>query len=247
MNNLVYSIGKLEQWVWSSHWVSMGGCGKIKVCVWNEDRWLPAGPGTVCRKCVTRAYMLVITCTDRRDHDLSDVLCQESGYEENKWDVTMWLPTTRFSCYNVFCPECSVNTNHQLQHLLHLTWNFIVFNISYFLLKLSHLLSLFIQLSIGLKIQIMCVCFNQLPEHVQPMMKRIFEYIVFDLWTFSESKYYSNIQIFWSEYSEIIWWKNTWIFDKQRQNFDNILWVRSRSVVFIDESQNVIKRSFRGI
>ena len=202
MNNLVYSIGKLEQWVWSSHWVSMGGCGKIKVCVWNEDRWLPAGPGTVCRKCVTRAYMLVITCTDRRDHDLSDVLCQESGYEENKWDVTMWLPTTRFSCYNVFCPECSVNTNHQLQHLLHLTWNFIVFNISYFLLKLSHLLSLFIQLSIGLKIQIMCVCFNQLPEHVQPMLKRIFEYIRIYCIRFVDI---FRIQILF-EYSNILVW-----------------------------------------
>ena len=35
---------------------------------------------------------------------------------------------------------------------------------------------------------------------------------VFNLWTLSESEYYSNIRIFWSEYSEIIWWKNTWIF-----------------------------------
>ena len=66
---------------------------------------------------------------------------------------------------------------------------------------------------------------------------------VFDSWTFSESEYYSNIRIFWSEYSEVIWWKNTWIFGKQRQNLDNILWARSRSVVFIDESQHV-KNSF---
>ena len=45
------------------------------------------------------------------------------------------------------------------------------------------------------------------------VLKRIFEYsniffriliFVFDSWTFSESEYYSNIRIFWSEYSEII-------------------------------------------
>ena len=77
----------------------------------------------------------------------------------------------------------------------------------------------------------------------ESVLKRIFEYFL-DLWTFSESEYYSNIRIFWSEYSEIIWLKNTWIFEKQRQNLDNILWARSRSVVFIDESQHV-ENSFR--
>ena len=77
-------------------------------------------------------------------------------------------------------------------------------------------------------------------------MKQIFEYIRI----FSSEYWYSysirghsmNLNIIWifcSEYSEIIWWKNTWIFKKQRQNLDNILWARSRSVVFIDESQHV--------
>ena len=120
-NEYVYPIRTNNKPEVARCWVNVGGCGKIKVCLWNEDRWLPWS-GTVGRKSVTTAYMQsrsfsisiikVITCTDRRDHDLSDVLCQESGYEENKWDVTMWLPTSRFSCYNVFCPECSVNTNH---------------------------------------------------------------------------------------------------------------------------------------
>ena len=45
--------------------------------------------------------------------------------------------------------------------------------------------------------------------------------------------------MFWSKYSEIIWWKNTWSFEKQRQNLNNILWVRSWFLVFIDESQHV--------
>ena len=62
---------------------------------------------------------------------------------------------------------------------------------------------------------------------------------VFDSWTFSESKYYSNIRIFWSEYSEIIWWKNTWFFKKQRQNLNNILEASSKFKVIIDESQCV--------
>ena len=52
-----------------------------------------------------------------------------------------------------------------------------------------------------------------LRSHMTSVLKRIFEYsniffriliFVFDSWTFSESEYYSNIRIFWSEYSEII-------------------------------------------
>ena len=67
---------------------------------------------------------------------------------------------------------------------------------------------------------------------------------IFNSWTFLESEYYLNIQIFWPEYSEIIWWKNTWIFKKQRQNLNTIPLASSKFIVNIDESQYV-QNSFK--